>query len=105
MTTKTNYILIATLGNENYSFNYECNDVLEALEYFWHNDYVDCLADRNDSDYFPIDVLAMEQGKVIYTYKFALNASLFHHYFDNGRVTIEEFDASIRTMRKKMKTN
>lgn len=83
-----NYILeVFNKDGETYIFSYETPDVWTALKEFWHEDYEHIAC--NDS--WDIDAYAMENGKVIDTYKFHLCTSAFHHFFDNGHITINEF--------------
>lgn len=105
MITTANYLLIAYVGGEQYRFEYDSDDVMESLEEFWHEDYQKVLADLKDGCYFPIDIKAMENGKVINTYEYGFNASLFHYYFDHGRITDKEFERSLVEDRKRMITN
>lgn len=105
MITTSNYLLSATVGGEQYRFEYDAGDVWEALGEFWHEDYPETLMQRRDGDLFPIDVAAMDDGKVIASYELAFNASLFHYFYDHGRITLDEFASALRQDRLNMKVN
>ena len=102
MITTANYILVAHLADGNYVFNYESCDVWTALGEFWHDDWQDCLSGKPDDQNFTIDVYAMDGAKVINTYNLVFNESYFHHYYDHGHCTLDEFEKAIREMRKEM---
>ena len=105
MITYCNYMLTAKVGGEEYRFGYDSINLWEALEAFWHEDYPDGLMRHQDGALFPIDVQAMDDGKVIKTYELAFNASLFHYFYDHGRITLDEFDRALREDRRNMTTN
>ncbi len=105
MITYCDYMLTATVGGERYRFEYDAGDVWEALEEFWHEDYPETLMQRRDGGLFPIDVAAMDGCKVIASYELAFNASLFHYFYDHGRITLDEFASALREDRLNMKVN
>ena len=105
MITTANYQLTAKVGGEQYRFEYDAGDVWEALGEFFHEDWPETLMQRRDGDLFPIDVAAMDDGKVIASYKLAFNASLFHYFYDHGRLTLDEFDRALREQRQNMDMN
>lgn len=105
MITTSNYLLSATVGGDQYRFEYDAGDVWEALEQFWHEDYPETLMRRRDGDLFPIDVAAMDGCKVIASYELAFNGPLFHYFYDHGRLTLDEFDSALREERRNMKVN
>ncbi len=101
MITTANYLLIAKVGDLQYFFEYDTNDIWETLEQFWHEDYPDTLIQINDDGLFPIDVLALEDGKEIDRYPMQFNAAVFHAFFDHGHkadgpYTINEFAKDIK---------
>ena len=92
MITTANYIVkVRPQNGETYIFEYETPDVWTALEELWHDDWDNWLSDIYMDSAWPIDVYAMEHGKVIRVYKFKLCTSFFHAYFDHGRLTLDEF--------------
>lgn len=89
MTTTANYIVKAVVDGEVYIFQYdEACDAWEALDDFWHEDYPDMLAGRDTKGVFPIDVIAMDDGKAIRKYEFTFNTGVFHTFFDHGHTAI-----------------
>ncbi len=106
MITTANYMIKAVVNGENYVFQYEeCGDAWEALELFWHEDFGETLARVPNNGVFPLDVIAMENGKTIRVYEFTFNMAAFDHYFDKGwsasstepgqRYTLEQFAKDI----------
>ena len=100
MITTDNYILKVITEGETYIFSYDTPDVWTALEEFWHEDYPDDIVRMPHSEPFPIDVFAMDNGKVIQTYHFMFNAVVFHAFFDHGHkadgpYTLDEFAKDI----------
>lgn len=91
MITKANFILVATVADGKYVFEYEVPEMMEALEKFWHEDYDEVLVGLKGSEYFPVDVIFMDNGRWDMTLKLGFNAGLFHYYFDHGRQTRDEF--------------
>lgn len=92
MITTANYIVkVRPQDGEAYIFEYETPDVWTALEEFWHEDWDNWLSGIYMDSAWPIDVYAMERGKVIRVYKFKLCTSSFHGFFDHGRCTLDEF--------------
>lgn len=101
MITTANYLLIAKVGDLQYFFEYDKCDIWETLEQFWHEDYPDTFIQINDGGMFPIDVLALEDGKEIDRYPMQFNAAVFHAFFDHGHkadgiYTINEFAKDIK---------
>ena len=100
MTTTANYILKAVVDGEVFIFQYdEAGDAWEALEQFWHEDYPEVLIDKGGG-LFPIDVIAMDDGKAIRKYEFEFNAGVFHAFFDKGHnadgiYTLDQFAKDI----------
>lgn len=90
MITTANYILNVTVNGEVFIFEYETNDVWEALKEFWHEDF-DRLAHYPIEKAWPVDAYAMERGKVISTYHFQFEQSSFHRFYDMGQCTLDEF--------------
>ena len=86
MITTANYIVKAVVDGEVFIFQYEASVVWEALEQFWHEDYPEVLIDKGGG-LFPIDVIAMDGGKVIRKYGFEFNAGVFHAFFDKGHTS------------------
>lgn len=85
MITTATYIIKAVVGGETYLFHYDdCGDAWEALEQFWHEDYPETIANLPDCGTFPIDVIAIDQGKAIRIYTFTFNCAVFDHFFDKG---------------------
>lgn len=107
MITTANYILKAVVDGEVFIFQYdEAGDAWEALEQFWHDgDYGEHIARLSGSGMFPIDVIAMEDGKAIQKYEFTFNGVAFDHFFDKGwsasstepgqRYTLDQFAKDI----------
>lgn len=107
MITTANYILKAVVDGEVFIFQYdEAGDAWEALEQFWHDgDYGERIARLSGSGMFPIDVIAMEDGKAIQKYEFMFNGVAFDHFFDKGwsasstepgqRYTLDQFAKDI----------
>lgn len=108
MIQTASYLLVATIGDEEFHFRYEdCHDTWEALEQFWRDDYPDVPIDKT-SGLFPITVLCMERGKVIRRYAFTFNEAVFHAFFDKGHTatgtyTIDRFAKDI--MRHELKNS
>ncbi len=85
MITTANYIIKAVVNGEHYVFQYEeCGDTWEALELFWHDDFDEMLAQVPNNGVFPIDVIAMDDGKAIAVHEFTFNLPVFAHFFDKG---------------------
>lgn len=107
MVTTANYLLIAYVGGEQYHFVYEdCGDMWEALKQFYGDDY-DYLIDKDKDGQFPIDVLAMDDGKAIKRYEVAFHSGVFDHFFGKGwkqdvTYTLDEFGKDIMAVRKKL---
>ena len=100
MKTTANYLLIAYVDGEQYHFEYEdCGDMWEALEEFWHEDWEPEFA-RLKEQCFAVDVLATDEGKVIKRYEVAFEMSYFHHFFDHGHITLNEFSKAILKIRE-----
>lgn len=100
MITTANYMLSATVGGEQYRFEYEAGDVWEALEEFFHEDYPEVFDGLQGCNLFPVDVTSMDGGKAIASYELAFNASLFHYFYDHGRLTLDEFERAVREERQ-----
>jgi len=111
MTTTANYMIKAVVGGETYLFQYEdCGDAWQALEEFWHDDYPEAVVHLEGSGEFPLDVIAIDQGKAIRIYPFTFNACLFDHFFDKGwsasshepnqRYTLDQFAKDIERLPK-----
>lgn len=111
MITKANFILVATVADGKYVFEYEVPEMMEALEKFWHEDYPQMLADLKGSELFPMDVMEVRSdlgGKVI-TFKIGFIQPVFHHFFDKGwkcdskgntiKYTTEEFQKDLLKIR------
>jgi len=90
MITTVNYILQVVAEGETYVFEYETNDVWETLHEFWRDDF-DYLAHKMITKAWPVEVRAMDGGKVITTYHLKFEQSSFHHYYDHGDITLDEF--------------
>jgi len=84
MIVTANYVLVATVGNQQFLFSYEEINVLDTLDAFWHEDWPETISGGQDSGEFPIDVYAMENGKAIRKYEFTFNSCIFNHFFDKG---------------------
>lgn len=107
MTTTANYILKAVVDGQVFIFQYDdCGDAWEALEQFWHGgDYAERIAMLSGSGAFPIDVIAIDEGKAIRKYEFTFNCAVFDHFFDKGwsasstepgqRYTLDQFARDI----------
>lgn len=101
MITTADYILKAVVDGEVLIFQYEAKTVWEALNKFWTWDYSDIFAERAPNSVFPIDVMPMDGGRVIHTYKFMFNVGVFHAFFDNGHTaagiyTLDQFAKDIK---------
>ena len=101
MITTANYILKATVGGEEYFFEYDTDDMWNALEEFWHEDYPELLIYKEGNAVFNILVMAMERSKVIATYHAKFCHAFFHAFYDHGHkadgpYTLDEFDRDIR---------
>lgn len=90
-----NYILKATINGKRWAYQYDTNDVWTALEEFWHEDYPETLSHMDEAGQFPIEVHAMDNGKVIKTYQFIFNCAIFHAFYDHGHITLNEFKDQI----------
>ena len=107
MITTANYILIAMLNSGQRIFEYDDTcDVWQTLNAFYGDDYQSLLHEP-DSELFPIDVLAMESGKVIATYKLAFCGCCFDHFFAKGWVadgpyTLDRFYGDLRKAREEL---
>lgn len=101
MITTANYLLKATVGGEEYFFEYETDDMWNALEEFWHEDYPEALQHLAGSDMFPFVLYSIYNGKVLDCYAFTFNTAIFHAFYDHGHkadgvYTLDEFDRDIR---------
>jgi hypothetical protein len=107
MITTANYLLIANIGTEQYTFEYEDKgDVLDVLNEFYGDDYPD-LIELDGSGAFPIDIFAMDGNKVIATHKLAFFSVCFDHYFGKGWIasgpyTPEIFMQHLKETRKEL---
>ena len=105
MITTANYLLIAHAKGEQYYFEYEdASDKWEALDQFWHEDYIDAPFYEVQ---FAVDVLAMDDGKVIRRYETAFDCGHYHAFFDNGHTvngtyTANEFDSQMEAIRREL---
>lgn len=64
---KSTWVLTAKLNEyETFMFHYDCINLIDALDQFWHSDYPEHLIDCENNGLFPIDVIAMpdEDGMV-----------------------------------------
>ena len=104
MITTANYIVKVVAEGETYVFEYETGDVWTALDEFWHEDWDGWLSDKMMTKAWPLDVMAMDDGKVIKTYELAFEMSYFHHFYDHGHITLNEFDDAIRKIRADLDT-
>ena len=102
MITTANYIVKVVAEGETYVFEYDTADVWKALDEFWHEDWDDWLSDKKMTKAWPLDVMAMDDGKVIKTYELAFEMSYFHYYYDHGRITLDEFHNALLEIRKKL---
>lgn len=102
MITTANYVLKTNVNGEVFTFVYETNDVWEALKEFWHEDFNNYLACYPIEKAWPIDIDAMDSGKVISTYHFQFEQSSFHSFYDIGGCTLDEFDKCIRRDKPKV---
>ena len=101
MMMTANYLLTAYVAGEQYLFLYEdSSDVWEVLEDFYHNDYPETLSGKKGAEYFALDVTALDDGHAIRVYELAFNASIYHYFFDHGRLTLDRFDAVLKEDRK-----
>ena len=89
------YILKATINGKRWVYQYDTNDVWTTLEEFWHDDYPETLSHMDEAGQFPIEVHAMDNGKVIKTYQFIFNCVIFHAFYDHGYITLNEFKYQI----------
>lgn len=105
MITTADYLIRVVAEGETYMFEYDAPDVWTAMEEFWHDDWNDRLSHKAMTKAWPMDVMAMDGGKVIATYNFAFEMSHFHHYYDHGDITLDEFDKAIRVMRADLDGN
>lgn len=102
MITTANYILqVRAEDGETYVFSYDSPSVWTALQEFWHEDYAEYLASLDMNSCWPVDVYAMENGRVVRTHHFKLCTPSFHAFFDkghtyNGPYTIDQFARDIR---------
>lgn len=97
MITTANYIIKVCPDNgETYIFEYDAPDVWLALEEFWHEDWNESLSDLPMNTEWPMDVYAMDNGRVIKTYKFKFCIATFHGFFDHGRCALNEFAEHIK---------
>lgn len=107
MITTANYLLIAYIGTEQYTFEYEDKgDVLDVLNEFYGDDYPD-LIELDGSGAFPIDIFAMDGNKVNATHKLAFHSGCFDHYFGKGWIasgpyTPEMFMQHLKETRKEL---
>jgi hypothetical protein len=99
MITTANYIVKVVAEGETYVFEYETGDVWTALQEFWHEDWDGWLSDKMMTTAWPLDVMAMETGNVIKTYELAFEMSYYHHFYDHGHITLNEFSDAIRKIR------
>ena len=110
MTTTANYILTATVGGQDFIFEYEdAMDVWHVLEEFYTEDYAEVLIELEGSETFPVEVKAMHNGKVITTYRLQFNGCVFDHFFAKGwkadcdPYTLNEFVKDIKMSEEKPK--
>lgn len=108
MITTANYLLIATLNGVQHVFEYEdCGDVWSALGEFFADDYPEIIDEDKDGQ-FPIDVMAMDDGKVIKCYEVAFHSGLFDHFFAKGwrgegePYTLDEFQKDVTEVRQNL---
>ena len=105
MMMTANYLLTAYVAGEQYLFLYEdSGDVWEVLEDFYRNDYPETLSGKKGAEYFALDVTALDDGHAIRVYELAFNASIYHYFFDHGRITLDRFDAALKEDRKTLDT-
>lgn len=102
MIITANYIVKVVAEGETYVFEYETGDVWTALDEFWHEDWDGWLSDKLMTTAWPLDVLAMDGGKVIKTYKLAFEMSYYHHFYDHGHCTLDEFHNALLEIRKEL---
>lgn len=106
MITTANYMIKAVVNNLTYLFQYEDSaSVWEALQQFWYDDYPETPIIES-GEMFPIDVIALDGGKVIRVYSFTFHPAAFHAFFDKGHIadgpyTLDQFAKDIE--RKKLK--
>lgn len=99
------FILHATVNGEDYYFNYdESKDVWAALDEFWHDDWEEYFATL-EKQFFPIDIVEMVDSKVINTYNLVFEMSWFHHFYDHGGISVDEFNEALLTERKDFDEN
>lgn len=101
MITTANYLLKATVGKQEYFFEYDAPDIWSALRDFWHEDYPETLIDVDGGEKFPIDVCVLEHGKTILAHTLMLNSAMFHAFYDEGHTasgvyTLNSFNDDIR---------
>ena len=101
MITTANYIVKVVAEGETYVFEYDTDDMWTALKEFWHDDWEWKFA-HIEKQCFALDVLAMEDGKVIKTYELAFEMSYFHHFYDHGDCTLDEFYNGLRRCREEL---
>lgn len=102
MITQINYILRSVVGGETYLFEYyDKNEIGEVVSAFYFEDYPEKLLHLQGSGLFPVEVLAMDGGKVCTTYRFQLDDCAFDHFFAKGwkagcdPYTLDEFKKDI----------
>lgn len=103
MTITANYILTATVGGQEHLFEYEdAMDVWHVLEEFFICDHADTLIPLKGSEVYPVEVMAMHNGKVICTYRLQFCEVIFGAYFVKGFLaggkpyTLDEFVKDIK---------
>lgn len=85
MATTANYILTATVDGQEHIFEYEdAMDIWQTLEEFYSEDYAEVLIELEGSETFPVEVKAMQNGKVIAAYRLTFNGCVFDHFFAKG---------------------
>lgn len=84
---KSTWVLTAKLNEyDTFMFHYDCINLIDALDQFWHSDYPEHLIDCENNGLFPIDVIAMpdEDGMVEKEFHLMFNCAAFDHFFDKG---------------------
>lgn len=101
MITTANYLMKVVANGDTYVFEYETPDVWTALEEFWYEDWSGSLPDTVEEPW-PLDILAMDRGKVIISYRLAFEPTVFHHFYDHGDITLDQFHNAICKIRKEL---
>lgn len=108
MITTAKYLLIAYVESEQYYFEYEhCGDMWEALETFWHEDYPETLQDDVHTSHIRVDVLWLENGKLIRRFETAFDCAHYHSFFDHGHTVdgpylLDTFRRNLQKIRKEL---